>query len=101
MSGLVNPGGAQRTADPAAATHIGILKDVVRHALVLPADAGVLVQQLACREPGCAPVETVIADLGPPRRTWTFDKATADISVPELRAAIDHHPGGTAHDEHD
>jgi hypothetical protein len=99
MRGLVNPGGATGSAPDAG--HIGRLKEVVRTAHRLDADAPVLVQQLACAEPGCPPVETVVAALGPPRRTWKFPKPTADVSPSELRAAIVNHPEGCTHVDHD
>jgi len=39
------------------------VKGWVRAALLLDVDATVLVSELACTEPGCPPVETVIAVL--------------------------------------
>jgi hypothetical protein len=101
MRGLVNPGGAAGATPKADAAHVNLLKDVVRKAAGLDADAPVLVQQLACVEPGCPPVETVIAALGPPRRTWKVPKPTADISPSQLRAVIVENPEGITHADHD
>lgn len=61
MRGLVNPCSTAGSAPKAGADHINRLKDVVRKAAGLDADAPVLVQQLACVESGCPPVETVVA----------------------------------------
>ncbi|WP_198290963.1 hypothetical protein [Mycobacterium sp. 155] len=96
MRGLINLGGA--AAFPPSSEHITRLKDVVRAVAQLEAAAPVLVQQLACAEPGCPPVETVVAVLGPPRRTWKFPKPTIDISAAELRAELLNHPHGDDHD---
>jgi hypothetical protein len=103
MPGLVNPSGSGSftAASEAAATHAGRLKDVVRLVQGIAADEAVLVQQLACKEAGCPPVETVVAILGPPRRTWKITKPLVDISPAELRAAIATNPKGTDHVDHD
>jgi hypothetical protein len=101
MRGFVNPGGATASTPKATADHVSRLKDVVRTAHKLDTHAPVLVQQLACAEPGCPPVETVVTALGPPRRTWKFPKPTVDVSPSELRAAIVDHPEGITHVDHD
>lgn len=100
MRGLVNPGGGTGSMPAVPAQHVNVLKDAVRDALSLDVDDPVLVQQLACAEPDCPPVETVVASLGPPRRTWKFPKPTVDVSPAELRGAIDHHPEGIHHADH-
>ena len=101
MRGLVNPGGATEPAPKVSTEHVGLLKDVVRAAQQLDPDAPVLVQQLACAEPDCPPVETVVAVLGPPRRTWKFAKPAGDLSAAQLRATIADHPEGITHADHD
>ncbi len=98
---LVNPGGAAGSAPTVATEHVCLLKDVVRAEQRLDAVAPVLVQQLACAEPGCPPVETVVAALGPPRRSWKFPKPAVDVSPDDLRAAIANHPEGITHADHD
>ena len=99
MRGLVNPGGSSESSPTRASQqHVAGLKDVVRSALALDAQSMVLVQQLACTEPGCPPVETVVAVLGSPRRTWKIPNPTADVSTDGLRALITEHPKGTNHD---
>lgn len=100
MRGLVNPGGATGDAAPNA-DHVAQLKNVVRTLSRLDAEAPVLVQQLACTEPGCPPVETVVALLGPPRRTWKFAKPTNEVSIEELQAELVASPQGGIHANHD
>jgi hypothetical protein len=39
------------------------IKEWAREALALPAEATLMVSELACSEPGCPPLETVIAVL--------------------------------------
>jgi hypothetical protein len=84
---LVRPAGQPATAvraDTAA------LKAVVRDTLQLGAEHTVVIQQLACAEPGCPPVETVIAVLsatGAARR-WTLHQPLADLSAGALRSAL-------------
>lgn len=98
MPGLVSPAGASPGAG-IPAPRLRALKDTVRSALGLDAGAIVLIQQLECRETGCAPVETVVADLGPPQRIWKFAVPAADLSEAALRAAITDKPGGSTHDQ--
>ncbi|OKH80531.1 hypothetical protein EB73_32475 [Mycobacterium sp. SWH-M3] len=103
MPGLVNPGGSTRsTAVPKATReHIDNLKTAVRSALGIPDHTTVLVQQLACTEPGCPPVETVVAVLSTPRTVWKLPSATPDLTIAALRRAIEEHPEGHDHADHD
>lgn len=74
------------TPDP----QVGRLKEVVRGLLDLDDDTGVVVRQLACTEPGCPPLETVVAVL-PARgeaRRWTLHAAADQITEDDLRAAL-------------
>lgn len=96
---LVNPGNKVAAAAPkAAAAHLADLKDTVRGELALDADTTVLIQQLACTEPGCPPVETVVAVLGATRRTWKFSTPTTDVTPAGLRGVLREHPKGREHD---
>lgn len=102
MRGLVNPGGRSESAPPKPSQqHVSGLKDVVRSVLGLDPDTAVLVQQLACTEPGCPPVETVVAVLGSPRRTWKIPTPTAEVSASDLAALLTDHPEGITHDHDD
>ena len=102
MPGLVTPGGRSGPLilPKASVEHIDCLKDTVRWVHGLDADTPVVVQQLACAEPGCPPVETVVAVLGHPRRVWKLSKATTDVSPTELRTIIAHQPDGGTHADH-
>ncbi|MHC9296936.1 hypothetical protein ACRCUN_31115 [Mycobacterium sp. LTG2003] len=101
MTGLVNPGENARSTAPKASTeHVADLKRVVRATLDIPLDTTVLVQQLACKEPGCPPVETVVAVLSGHRATWKIPEPTADLTAAELRRIITEHPEGHDHADH-
>lgn len=66
------------------------LKDTVRQLLDLDDDSAVVVRQLTCTEPGCPPVETVVAVLpmdGDARR-WTLHRPADQITEDDLRAAL-------------
>lgn len=100
MRGLVNPGGGSGLP-PVATDHVALLKSVVRESCRLDPHVPVLVQQLSCAEPGCPPVETVVAILGSPRRTWKFAKPASEVAGTELQIVITDHPEGILHDDHD
>ncbi|MGW0159794.1 hypothetical protein ACWDUN_10775 [Mycobacterium sp. NPDC003323] len=89
---LVNPGNNTPALPKASAQQLAELKQVVRTELDLYAEATVLIQQLACTEPGCPPVETVVAVLGTPRRSWKFTVATTDLTPHALRDMIATYP---------
>ena len=95
---LVNPGNNVAAAPKASATHIADLKDVVRSELELDAETTVLIQQLACTEPGCPPVETVVAVLGATRRSWKVLSPTIDVAPSDVRDMISKFPKGREHD---
>jgi hypothetical protein len=64
-------------------------------------DDAVVVNELRCTEPGCPPIETVVALLragSEPRQIRVY-KPVAEVSEDDLREAIRGH-GGHAH-EHD
>ena len=54
-------------------------------------DDAVVVSELACTEPGCPPVETVIALLraGETPRQIKVHKAAVDVTEADVRAALD------------
>ena len=92
----LNLGGAPR--DPGRGRRATEIADLVRILLQLPADAPVTVFPLACREPGCPPVETVIAVLAPPRRRWTIHRPLAQIDDGVVTDLLTHNPQGFTHD---
>ncbi|MGV0743760.1 hypothetical protein [Mycolicibacterium sp. XJ870] len=101
MPSLVNPGGMAPPAMPKASPeHVDDLKAVVRTTIGLSLDTTVLIQQLACTEPGCPPVETVVAVLSSSRTIWKLPIPTADIAVADLRRVITEHPEGHDHADH-
>ncbi|GHE15101.1 hypothetical protein [Streptomyces alanosinicus] len=66
------------------------LKETVRTLLGLDDDTAVMIRQLACTEPGCPPLETIVAVLpmeGEARR-WTLHRPTDQITEDDLRAAL-------------
>jgi hypothetical protein len=99
MAALVNPGGRKPVGQKASTVHLRSLKDVVRSTLALDPGEAIVVQQLACVEPGCPPVETVVAVLGAFQRSWKFATPTADVTPALLRDTLINHPKGRIHDE--
>ncbi|MEV7383571.1 hypothetical protein [Streptomyces lydicus] len=68
----------------------------MRRLLALDDDTAVVIRRLACTEPGCPPLETVIVVLpmeGEPRR-WTVRRAPEQITEDELRTLLARAPGG-------
>lgn len=63
------------------------IKTWVTEALALPEDATVMVTELACKEPGCPPIETVIAVLRGPRDTVQFKVHRAAVNL-DKRAVV-------------
>jgi hypothetical protein len=71
--------GGSAARDPARGRRAGEIAALVRNTLRLEEDVAVTVQQLSCHEPGCPPVETVIAVLGAPPRRWTIHRPLAEV----------------------
>jgi hypothetical protein len=79
-----------RPGNPGPSPQLRELKETVRAVLGLDDDTAVIVRQLACTEPGCPPLETVVAVLpmeGTARR-WTLHRPVDQITEAELRAAL-------------
>lgn len=58
--------------------------------LVGPTDVTVLVTELECAEPGCPPVETVIALRGVDGSIqYKIHKPVAEVSIDDVRSALD------------
>jgi hypothetical protein len=88
-----------RPGRPAAAPHLSELRATVRALLGLDEDTAVVIRQLACTEPGCPPLETVVAVLpmeGAARR-WTLHRPAGQLTENELRAALLGAPHEGAH----
>jgi hypothetical protein len=84
------PLGIRPAGQPGPNPQLRELKETVRALLGLDDDTAVMVRQLTCTEPGCPPVETVVAVLpmdGEPRR-WTLHRPADQITEDDLRAAL-------------
>lgn len=56
---------------------------------VADAEVTVLVTELECTEPGCPPIETVIALLGAVRNVqYKIHKPVAEVGIDDVRAAL-------------
>jgi hypothetical protein len=74
------------------------IKIWARETWTLSGEATVMVTELECREPGCPPIETVIAVLEGPGKTrqYKIHKSAAEINRPDVEGLaneIDHHHG--------
>ena len=79
-----------RPGPPGPSPQLRELKETVRALLGLDDDTAVLIRQLACTEPGCPPLETVVVVLpmeGDARR-WTLHRPADQITEDDLRAAL-------------
>jgi hypothetical protein len=84
---MIGPIGTTPGARPSREV-VSRLKAVVREELRLGADAPVVVHEAACTEPGCAPVETIVAVLDGTERTFRIDRPLADLTPADLRTLI-------------
>ena len=62
------------------------IKDWAYECLPISAAATVTVMELECREPGCPPLETVVAAMEQEKQTrqWKFHKAMPDITLADV-----------------
>ena len=61
------------------------IKTWVKEADLAPEDATLLVTELSCSEPGCPPVETVIAVLSCGARTqWKLHRRMTDVTREDI-----------------
>ena len=62
------------------------IKDWVYECLPISAAATVTVMELECREPGCPPLETVVAAMEQEKQTrqWKLHKAMPDITLADV-----------------
>ncbi|GAA0895014.1 MULTISPECIES: hypothetical protein [Streptomyces] len=77
-------------ARPGQSPQLRELRQSVRRLLGLDDDTAVVIRQLACAEPGCPPLETVIAVLpmnGQARR-WALHTTAEEITEDDLRTAL-------------
>ncbi|MEU5845320.1 hypothetical protein [Saccharopolyspora shandongensis] len=86
--------GRSNRPDPGRADRAGEIAELARTTLGLPTDAAVTVQELACAEPGCPPIETKIAVLGERPRRWTFHARVSEVDDETVRAILTTRPEG-------
>ncbi len=62
--------------------------------VALAEDDVVLIAELACTEPGCPPLETVITVMPPTgkRREWRLEKPVAEIGEDDVAALLEPRP---------
>ncbi len=67
---------------------VGQIKEWVRQHFALSDEAVVMVTELRCSEPGCPPLETVIAILDGPgsRRQHKLHKSVAELEAEDIAA---------------
>ena len=71
---------------------IGQARQVVKQ-LVKSDEISVLVTELACHQPGCSPVETVIALLDRSgSKTWKIGRPVVELTEDEITAALSEPP---------
>ena len=82
--------GSRPGGDPARS---GRVKVWVRDAFGLPEASTVMVSELTCTEPGCPPIETVVAILeaGATRR-FKIHRPLAEVTEADIRALPLEHP---------
>jgi hypothetical protein len=70
----------------AAGRRTAEIKEWVLEVFRLPADVAVMVTELRCQEPGCPPLETVVAILDTPGqpRQFAIHKALAEVTFADL-----------------
>jgi hypothetical protein len=80
------------TASPEA---IQRLKAWSYAALNLSPDVPISISQLQCHEPGCPPIETVIAVMTQPTQTYKIHAAAGDITQTQVVEALQAGDGHT------
>ena len=80
---------AARNDDPAQLEATRRVREFVRARFDLPADAAILVSEVACKLPGCPPLETVVAfwtkdESGEKRHHFKLFKALKQIAFDDL-----------------
>ncbi len=68
-------------ADP---EKVQAIKNWVYRILEVDSDVPISISQLACREPGCPPIETVIAVMSNPIKQYKLHKAVNDIDETDI-----------------
>ncbi|MEM9266582.1 MAG: hypothetical protein AAGA46_13760 [Cyanobacteria bacterium P01_F01_bin.13] len=69
-------------------TQLRQLKDWVYETLSLDESVPVSISQLTCTEPGCSPLETVIAVMTQPPKTYKIHQPAVDIVQADMIKAL-------------
>ena len=74
------------------------IKDWAYEYLPISAEATVSVMELECREPGCPPLETVVAAMEQDKepRQWKLHKAMPDITLADVVELAASRPPGAS-----
>ncbi|MEO1298300.1 MAG: hypothetical protein AAFW75_21460 [Cyanobacteria bacterium J06636_16] len=68
--------------------HIQRIKTWVSEILDLTSDVSISISQLQCHEPGCPPIETVIAVMTQPPQTFKIHAAADDVDREAVARAL-------------
>lgn len=81
--------GGRVSSGPGGATAARI-KEWVRSAAELPGDAAIAVNEIACMDPVCPGVETVVLVMAPGRKTRAYKvaKAMGEVTEQDIRDAL-------------
>lgn len=77
-----------RRAKAAPIQQIQVIKGWVRSLCQLDDEVPISVSELRCHEPGCAPVETVIAIMGTPPKSYKIHAAITAVTYDDLQAVV-------------
>ena len=75
-------------ADKISPIQLKQLKSWVYQTLALDESIHVSISQLTCTEPGCPPLETVIAVMTQPPKTYKIHQPTAEIDQDDVVRAL-------------
>jgi len=80
---------------PKRADLVRQIKRWAAEVLGLPPDASILVSELTCTEPGCPPLETVVAVLRGPgdQQQFKIHRPLLELTRQDLVEAFELHPG--------
>ncbi|NJL06201.1 MAG: hypothetical protein HC911_15110 [Chloroflexaceae bacterium] len=82
--------------------HVAAIKQWVGATFGLDAQTTILVTELRCSEPGCPPLETVIAllPINSPVQQYKLPKAIPDITAADVADLGTHASEGESYDHH-
>jgi len=88
----------QGRSSPERAAKVRTIKDWAREALSLPEEGVVMATELRCTEPGCPPLETVVAVMGDGEsRQFKIHKGIEDVTYEDVERGAASMLRGVAH----